>query len=123
MDEHALDLLRQAYLVLTSGTFAYLVVVEGGNPDAPAPSKRWRHILRNLGLLVCLLVIFEVLILSQVFDIASRLTDGSGLLKPLALAVSVQFVVGLLLIDLFYYSFHRLTHRWRWLWLIGRGLE
>ena len=117
MNEHALDLLQQAYWVVTIGTFVFLVVMEGGELDAPAPRRRLLHILRNLGLLACVLAIVESVSLGQGFSIASTLTQSSGLLTPLALAVSAQFVIGFLLIDFFEYSFHRAAHRWHWLWL------
>jgi sterol desaturase/sphingolipid hydroxylase (fatty acid hydroxylase superfamily) len=117
MNEHALGVLQQMYWVMTLGTFIFLVVMEGGVLDARAPRQRLRHILRNLGLLACVLAIVETVSLGQGFSIGSALTRSSGLLTPFALAVWAQFAIGFLLIDLFEYSFHRAAHRWRWLWL------
>jgi sterol desaturase/sphingolipid hydroxylase (fatty acid hydroxylase superfamily) len=116
MSDEALNLLRQAHLVATVGVFLFLLVVEGGNRAAPAPRRRWRHVLRNLGLLACSAAILEAA--GRGLGIESRLTGSHGALTPLALGGPVQFVVGFLLLDLFYYVFHRLAHRWRWLWLV-----
>ena len=116
MTEEALGLLHQAYFVATIGTFLFLVIVEGGQPDAPAPRGRWRHVLRNLGLLACTAVIVDGMALG--FGFPSMLTDARGVLTPLALTAPAQFVVGFLVIDLYEYGFHRLAHRWRWLWLL-----
>jgi sterol desaturase/sphingolipid hydroxylase (fatty acid hydroxylase superfamily) len=50
--------------------------------------------------------------------VPERMTESRGLLGSLAPPAAVLFGVGFLLADLFDYGFHRLLHRWRWLWLI-----
>jgi sterol desaturase/sphingolipid hydroxylase (fatty acid hydroxylase superfamily) len=118
MGEQALNLLQQAYVVATVGSFGFLITLEAGAVGAPASRRRWRHVLRNLGLYGCAVVIADILIRAQGLDLATRLTESHGLLTPLALPALAQFFIAFLLIDLFDYSLHRLQHRWRWLWLI-----
>src|SRR5664279_1650968 len=116
MSEHALVLLQQAYVVATVGSFAFLVALEPGDRDAPR--RRWLHVARNLGLMICGVALADLVVRSQGLDIASKMTTERGLLTPLGLHVIALFVIAFLVIDFYDYVFHRLLHRWRWLWLI-----
>jgi len=113
-----LNLVSLAYFCGFAGTFAFLVVLEGGTTTAPAATGRWRHIARNVGLFVLLVAIADGLVLTWLLDVPHRLTDSNGALTSLALPAFAQFGLGFLLLDVFDYGFHRLIHRVRWLWLI-----
>jgi sterol desaturase/sphingolipid hydroxylase (fatty acid hydroxylase superfamily) len=117
MSDHALILIRFAYYAGTVATFAFLVTWEGGDPRIEPRESRLRHILRNVALLGLLVVIIDGLALGGITDVGERLIESSsvGALASLALA---QFALGFVLLDFFDYGFHRLMHRWRWLWLI-----
>ena len=118
MSEHALALIRLAYYAATLGTFAFLVTWEAGDPKLAPSAGRLRHILRNAALLGLVVVIADVLVLGWLMRVPWRLTERDGLLSVVPLPAVVLFALGFVLADLFDYTFHRLLHRWRWLWLI-----
>jgi sterol desaturase/sphingolipid hydroxylase (fatty acid hydroxylase superfamily) len=118
MSEHALEIIRYAYYFGGLGFFAFLATWEGGDPKSAPPPQRLRHILRNLALFGLVVVIADGLVLGWLMHVPERLTESHGLLTALALPAVVLFGVGFLLADFFDYAFHRLLHRWRWLWLI-----
>jgi sterol desaturase/sphingolipid hydroxylase (fatty acid hydroxylase superfamily) len=118
MSEHALALIRFAYYAGTLGTFAFLITWEAGDPKVPPSAIRLRHILRNAGLLGLVIVIADVLVLGWLLRVPWRLTESDGLLSAIPLPAVALFALGFVLTDLFDYAFHRLLHRWRWLWLI-----
>lgn len=110
--------LTLAYLCGFAGTLAFLLVLEGGRVAAPAAATRWRHIARNLGLFALAVIVADGLVLTGLMDVPFRLTESNGALTSLALPAFAEFALGFLLLDLFDYSFHRLAHRLRWLWLL-----
>jgi sterol desaturase/sphingolipid hydroxylase (fatty acid hydroxylase superfamily) len=116
MSEHALGVIRFAYYAGTLGAFAFLVTWEAGNPESPA--RRLRHILRNLALFVLVVALADGVVLGWLMRVPQRLTESDGLLSTLALPPIALFACGFVLADLFDYGFHRLLHRWRWLWLV-----
>ena len=118
VSDYALVLLRFAYYAGTLGTFAFLVTWEAGDPKLPPAANRLRHILRNVALLGLIVVIADVLVLGWLMRVPWRLTENDGLLSGLRLPALALFALGFVLVDLFDYGFHRLLHRWRWLWLI-----
>ncbi len=117
MTAQGLNLLSLAYFCGFAGTFAFLVVLERGT-GAQAATGRWRHIARNVGLFALIVIVADGLVLSWLMDVPYRLTESNGVLTSLALPSFMQFALGFLLLDVFDYGFHRLTHRVRWLWLI-----
>jgi sterol desaturase/sphingolipid hydroxylase (fatty acid hydroxylase superfamily) len=118
MSEHTLAIIRYAYYLGGLGAFAFLVTWESGDPKSTPPPHRLRHILRNLALFGLVVVIADGFVLGWLMHVPQRLTDSRGLLSALSLPEAVLFGIGFLLADLFDYGFHRLLHRWRWLWLI-----
>jgi sterol desaturase/sphingolipid hydroxylase (fatty acid hydroxylase superfamily) len=109
--------LTLAYFCGFAGTFAFLVILEGSTA-VTAGIGRWRHIARNIGLFALIVIVADALVLAWILDVPYRLTESNGAITRLALPVFVEFAVGFLLLDLFDYGFHRLTHRVRWMWLI-----
>lgn len=118
MSYDALGLIRFVYYAGTLATFAFLATWEGGDPRIAPRSSRWRHVLRNVAVLGLVIVIADGLVLGWLLHIPERLTESKGLLTALALPALAQFGIGFVLADFFDYAFHRLMHRWRWLWLI-----
>jgi len=118
MSDHALALVRFAYYAGTFGAFAFLVTWEAGDPKVAPSTNRLRHILRNLGLLGLVVIIADALVLGWFMHVPWRLTESDGLLSALRLPAVALFALGFVLADLIDYAFHRLQHRWRWLWLI-----
>ncbi len=118
MGPFALDLLQNAYLVANLGAFAFLVVLEGGRDALIAIPDRRRHVLRNLGLFALVLIVADGVVGGWWLGVTALLTASNGLLTPLDLSPAAQFAVGFVLVDCVDYFFHRLMHRWRWLWLL-----
>jgi sterol desaturase/sphingolipid hydroxylase (fatty acid hydroxylase superfamily) len=112
-----LSLLRITYYGLMAGTFAFLLLWEDGAPLVQGMPSRRQHVLRNLGLFVCVVAVADGLVGGWLLDIPSRLTlTPPGLLTPLPLVA--QLVVALVVMDLATYATHRLFHAQRWLWLM-----
>ncbi|MGE5088239.1 MAG: sterol desaturase family protein [Candidatus Levyibacteriota bacterium] len=119
IDPHSLYLLRLAYFGAFIGASAFLVTWEGGNPQWRPPARRWRHIARNLAIFLLAVVVADGVVGLGMLHVGSRLNDlPAGLLTPLDLPVWALALAGLVAADLAAYAFHRLSHRWRWLWLI-----
>ncbi|MEO7761004.1 MAG: sterol desaturase family protein [Casimicrobiaceae bacterium] len=112
----ALDLANFAALI---GVAAFFLTWEAGDPRFAFPhaSARWRHVARNAGLLAVFglasAVLLTVIVPSlTLFDAQQGLL--SGLPRPL------QVVLGVLILDIFQYAWHRLCHRVPWLWRLHR---
>jgi sterol desaturase/sphingolipid hydroxylase (fatty acid hydroxylase superfamily) len=112
-----LNFLSLSYFCAFAGTFAFLVVLEGGAAASTA-SGRGRHIARNIGLFALILIVADGVVLTWLIGVPFRLTESNGVLTSLALPAFAEFALGFLLLDVFDYGFHRLIHRVRWLWLI-----
>jgi sterol desaturase/sphingolipid hydroxylase (fatty acid hydroxylase superfamily) len=119
MSDHALGLIRVAYYAGSFGVFAFLATWESGAPRVAHESSRLRHVLRNFAVLAVVIVVADIVVLGELMGVDDhRLTVSNGLLTALALPALAQFALGFLLADFFDYGFHRLLHRWRWLWLV-----
>jgi sterol desaturase/sphingolipid hydroxylase (fatty acid hydroxylase superfamily) len=119
IDPHSLYLVRLAYFGAFIGTWAFLVVVEGGSPKWGLPASRWRHIARNFALFLLAVAIADGVVGIGLLGLWDRLNiQPSGLLTPLGLPLWALVIAGLLATDLAGYAFHRLCHRWRPLWLV-----
>jgi sterol desaturase/sphingolipid hydroxylase (fatty acid hydroxylase superfamily) len=119
IEPHTLYLLRIAYFGAFIGAWAFLVTWEGGSPRWAPPARRWRHIARNFALFALAVIVADGIVGIGLLDVGARLNIApSGLLTPLGLPIWGLAIAGLLATDLAGYAFHRLSHRWRWLWLI-----
>jgi len=119
IDIHWLYVLRVAYFGAFIGTWAFLVTWEGGNPQWGLPARRWRHIGRNFGLFLLAIIVADGIVGIGLFGVGERLNaPPHGLLTPLGLPLWVLVAAGIVGTDLAGYAFHRLCHRWRWLWLL-----
>lgn len=119
MTQSGLSLLTSIYLGLFAGVFAFFWLWEGGSPLRPFADDRARrhHALRNLGVLLSVILVADLLYGTLVLRVGAHLLDPPfGLLAPLALPPWAQILVAFLVIDLYEYAFHRLAHRWRPLW-------
>lgn len=115
LSEQALEWIRQAYLVGFVGAFFFLIVLEDGQRPAEE-TGRLRHVLRNLGVFALVLLLADGVVLGLMFRTPYRLTESDGLLTSLKLNPLVLCAIGFVLLDLVEYGFHRLSHRWHWLW-------
>jgi sterol desaturase/sphingolipid hydroxylase (fatty acid hydroxylase superfamily) len=80
---------------------------------------RWRHILRNASLWLVTIVLFNVLFGGSAAQAIPSLDRGRiGVLYFLGLPLWAHAIASLLLYDLADYTFHRLSHEVRWLWLL-----
>ena len=74
--------------------------------------------LRNLALFAVMVVVADGLVGGVVLGIGRHLFDvPRGLLTPLELPLAAMVVAGVFATDFASYAFHRLSHRWRELWL------
>jgi sterol desaturase/sphingolipid hydroxylase (fatty acid hydroxylase superfamily) len=118
-----LSLLTSIYLGLFAGGFAFFWLWEGGSPLRPFADDRARrrHVLRNLGVLLSVILVADIVYGTFVLRVGAHLLDPpSGLLSPLALPTWALVVVAFVAVDFYEYAFHRLAHRWRPLWLMHR---
>ena len=119
LDPHLLYLVRLAYFGGFIGAWSFLIIVEGGIPRWGWPARRWRHIARNVALFLLAVIVADGIVGFGLFRLGDRLNiQPNGLLTPLGLPLWGLVIAGLLACDLAGYAFHRLSHRWRWLWLI-----
>jgi sterol desaturase/sphingolipid hydroxylase (fatty acid hydroxylase superfamily) len=110
-------------LAVLAGCFAFFAAWEAGDPLAPFanPAARRRHIARNLALFLILFALANGLLL-----VADRFAplpyDGAadGIAARLSGSLAVQCVLGLVLLDLSDYAFHRVCHRVPILWRLHR---
>jgi sterol desaturase/sphingolipid hydroxylase (fatty acid hydroxylase superfamily) len=128
----ALVVLRVGYFGGLIGVFAFLALWEDGNPLTagssparssgafPAPgSARARHMARNVGLAAAAAAFVYALVLNwQSPEIATFPGFPAGLLERFGVPFAALLAIGLIITDLAEYLFHRLCHRWRWLWLM-----
>ena len=116
LQQAALDVIRVGYPSVTLGGFLFLVIWEGGS--APRPVSRLRHGLRNLGLFLLMVIVADGAVGGSLLGIGRHLLDtGDGLLTRFASPLPALIATGVLATDLAAYAFHRLSHRWRFLWL------
>ncbi len=116
---HSLYLLRLAYYAAFIGAWAFLLTSEGGKGSFATPPRRWRHIARNVALFLLGVLVADGFVGMGLLGIGERLNlQPDGLLTPLGLPIWALIVVGFLAADFAGYLFHRLSHHWRWLWLI-----
>lgn len=82
-------------------------------------TARARHVGRNLALGALMMLLTSALIgASALQAMLWAEMRGVGLLNLVALPLWVVVVVGFLLADFADYLFHRLSHTWRWVWLL-----
>ena len=121
MTPGGLSTLTAVYLGVTFGGLAFFWLWEDGAPLRPFPdaSARRRHVLRNLGVLVSVILVADLLVGTWILRIGERLLDApDGLLAPLGLPVAALVAIAFVVVDLYDYVLHRITHRWRPLWLL-----
>ena len=110
---HGLDL----GLLGLSGGAGFAVDARGGDPDVLGVAGRWRDRMHNLAMAA-----INSAATSTVFAALTYLcvewahVAGFGALRWVAAPRWMVWVVGLMAIDLAYYAFHVLAHRWAWLW-------
>lgn len=112
--------LQQGQLYLLGAGFALLLCAESLAPLRPMPWRlRLRHVRRNAGLWIVSTLLLSVLTGSALFGIALWLeAHRVGLFNLVPLPLWTVFVGGFLALDFADYVFHRLSHQWRWLWLL-----
>ena len=82
-------------------------------------TERGRPAARNLALGALMVLLTSVLVgASGVQAMLWAETRGVGLLNLVALPLWIVVLVGFLLADLADYLFHRLSHTWRWVWML-----
>jgi len=114
---------QTAYLVTLFGFFSFFAAWEAGDPRLPfaGAAERRLHLLRNAGLFAVLMFVTNAY-----FALDGPLLDfppfaySHGLLSGLSLGVPLQAVLGVVLLDLYEYGWHRLSHRLPWLWRLHR---
>ena len=123
MSDETLALLRGAYFGTLIGGYLFFIQWETGRPRRPfadAASRR-RHILRNLGLFVLVVLLADVAFGIGLLDTTSMIESvPAGLLTRFDLSWPVQLVIGVFAIDLLYYGWHRLSHAVPVLWRMHR---
>lgn len=123
MSDEALALLRGAYFGTLIGGYLFFIQWESGRahrPFADAASRR-RHVLRNLGLFVLVVLLADLAFGIGLLNTTSMIQSvPDGLLTRFDLSWPVQLVIGVVAIDLLYYGWHRLSHAVPLLWRMHR---
>ncbi|MEO8976917.1 MAG: sterol desaturase family protein [Casimicrobiaceae bacterium] len=113
--------MTSVYLGLFAGGLAFAWLCEDGAPLRPFANaaERRRHALRNFGVLLAVFLIADMLVGTWLVRFGEHLMDApGGLVARWALPVAAQVVIAFVVIDLYEYGFHRLSHAWRPLWLL-----
>jgi sterol desaturase/sphingolipid hydroxylase (fatty acid hydroxylase superfamily) len=103
--------------LLVVGEFCLLVALELRRPLRPAAEPKARRVARNLAvsaLGALLLLIAERPLVQPLSELVHR--RELGLVKQLSLPVWFEVVLAVCLMDYTLYLWHRLMHRWSWLW-------
>jgi sterol desaturase/sphingolipid hydroxylase (fatty acid hydroxylase superfamily) len=119
--EAGLSLLTSIYFGVFFGGLAFFWLWEDGAALKPFPDERERrrHALVNLAILAAVILFADLVVATWIMRIGWHLLDPpNGLLTPLGLPVWALVIVGLVAVDGYDYAVHRLSHRWRPLWLL-----
>lgn len=119
--ETLIAVLRQAYLWSLGIGFVLVLIAEPLIPLVPigAENQRARHVIRNLSLALVSRLVVGIVIGVWILDFERRLfAPGWGVLGGLPLPLPALVVIGVLAVDFGQYVFHRLLHRYRWLWMV-----
>lgn len=114
------DFLPGCHAVLHFGLFAALLLIETAAPRRPIPGGRTRHVLRHFALNA-----LNLLLYGGFAWLAARIgiwqqRHPFGLLHWLSLPSLIAVPLGLFLLDLCDYTFHRLEHHVPLLWRLHR---
>lgn len=123
MSDFALSLLRGAYFGFLAGGFLFFLLWESGAPRRPFadPHTRIRHVLRNFGCLALVVLIADVLFGSLLLKTWQFVAVAPvGLLTRFELGWPLELAIGIVVIDLVYYGWHRLAHAVPMLWRLHR---
>ena len=118
-----LSLLRGAYAGTLIGGFIFFLLWEGGAPRVAFGSgpERRRHVLRNLGMLLLVVLVADLVVGAWLLGTVTRIGAPSpGWLSRFELEWPALLVIGIVAIDLFQYWWHRACHAVPWLWRLHR---
>jgi len=113
--------LQHSQLIALAAGFVLLLVAESLLPDGPVRTwrERVRHVRRNAALWIVSTLILSVVTGTMLISVSLWLeAHRVGIFHLLPLPAWLLFVGGFLALDLGDYVFHRLSHQWRWLWLL-----
>lgn len=115
-----LAVLQEGQLVVLGGSFVLLLVAESLAPLRATPWRaRLRHVGRNAGLWLVSTLVLSFVTGTALIGLALWLESHRiGLFHFVALPAWAVFIGGFLALDFGDYVFHRLSHQWRWLWLM-----
>jgi sterol desaturase/sphingolipid hydroxylase (fatty acid hydroxylase superfamily) len=123
MSDYVLTLLRGAYFGTLVGGFIFFLMWEGGAPrrSFAGDADRRRHVLRNFGLFVSVVLIADIAVGMVLFDASRWIARSPGtLLGGLDGWWPLQLAAGIVAIDFLYYWWHRASHAVPLLWRIHR---
>lgn len=109
------------YSAIFSGVLAALLVLESLVPLDPIESeaRRARHVVRNFALWVVAVLFAHGLIGVELLRVPERLFGApSGSIFGVSMPFLPWLAMGVLILDLGQFVFHRLTHLQPWLWSI-----
>ena len=107
-------------LLAVAGVLVLLLAWQHARPlrgDAAIPGRRWRNIALTL---VAAAVVYLLVPVSAVAFAAERAAGGSGLFNRVALPAPLEWLLGIVLLDLAIYWQHRWFHQVPVLWPIHR---
>ena len=109
---------KQGLVILT---LAAMYGFEHLSPFYSGRGKIWSHDLRNIAIGILNVGITTIAFSSLTLYVTSQLSAAEfGLLRIVNLPRAVKIVISIVCIDLYMYWWHRLNHRFRFLWLFHR---
>ncbi len=112
-------MVQALYYGLFVGLFVFFLQWESAEPRAPfdSPAQRWRHVGRNLLMLLLVVLVADVLVGDGLLQASRYLYQPPQIwLQAAVLPLTVQILLAFLLSDLLDYGMHVASHRIGWLW-------
>lgn len=115
-----MDFLKELFAsrlrLVSFGLITFFFILEMFWPYLVQVSNRSRHTIRNLGLMVAYILFAAPINYLGVLWFENVDQKGFGLMNLVTLPALLKVILGIFFLDLGDYFYHRLSHRWKFLW-------
>jgi len=115
-----IELFTSRMRLIAFGLITFFFILETFWPYLVHVHNRSRHTVRNMALMVAYIFFAAPVNYAGTFWFEYVDRQGLGLLNLFALPAVVKLIVGIFLLDLGDYFYHRISHRWGVLWSFHR---
>ena len=114
--EFLIELFTSRMRLIAFGLITFFFILETFWPYLVLVNNRSRHTARNIGLMIVFILFASPINYGGTpwFEYVDK--QGFGLLNLFTLPPLIKLIIGLFLLDLGDYCYHRLSHRWKLLW-------